>query len=129
MYSPRWPFAQTIWRIEFPFSSRMSAMAVSPCFTTNDWTSSRSPYLAASRRSSLSSSVSDRDMDGGAVMDHMARSKFSLLPHDQIDLVWVSYRSPFKTKSPPSLIMNRSVKVFLMLLGAIDVISSFWRPR
>lgn len=120
--SPRWPFAQTMWRIEFPFSSRISATAVTPCFTTSDWTSSRSPYLAASRRSSLSSSVSGGDMMAVLRKIHMAKSKFkfSLLPHDQIDLVW-----EFSIlNQEPSESDNESLRI-----SVLDVISSFWNPR
>jgi hypothetical protein len=56
-------------------------------------------------------------IDGGAVTDsHGKIQNFSLLPHDQIDRASASYySSPFNIKIPPSLIMNRSVKVFFML--------------
>jgi len=53
---------------------------------------------------------------------HMAKSKFkfSLLPHDQIDLVW-----EFSIlNQEPSESDNESLRI-----SVLDVISSFWNPR
>ena len=56
-YLPMCPFAQAMCKMQFPLSSRISFSISGPCSITKVCTSSRSPYLHASSRSSLSSSV------------------------------------------------------------------------